>query len=126
MSAFFIVENCIESNELPEKPTMKHAYDDEMEGDEDYPTNSLFSIVYRSGGPPSVLRSGGKRPKVWVHYISAEEVMWDYSPQSDGYDHASSIYIHWLCIYHWFSFPFKNLFLCGQEAKTWPGLEKLV
>lgn len=82
MSAFFSVENCPESNELPEMQNADHIYNVE-EGDEDYPVDNLFSVLFRPGGPPSILRSGGKRPKVWVHYISAEEVMWDYNPQSD-------------------------------------------
>lgn len=82
MSAFFDVENCIESNELPEKPDIQRTYDENDEG----PIDNLFSIVYRAGGPPSILRSGGRRPKIWVHYISAEEVMWDYNPQGDRYD----------------------------------------
>ncbi|XP_053506054.1 coagulation factor VIII [Ictalurus furcatus] len=82
MSAFFSVENCPESNELPEKLNVQHTYEEE-ERDEDYPMDNLFSIVLRPGGPPSVLRSGGRRPKVWIHYISAEEVMWDYNPEGD-------------------------------------------
>lgn len=86
MSAFLTVENCPESNELPEKQNVQDFFDNVEEGDEDYPTNNLFSVVYRPGGPPSILRSGGRRPKVWVHYISAEEVMWDYNPQADRYD----------------------------------------
>lgn len=86
MSAFFTVENCPESNALPEKLNVQHTYEEE-ERDEDYPMDNLFSIVLRPGGPPSVLRSGGRRPKVWIHYISAEEVMWDYNPEGDRYDH---------------------------------------
>lgn len=93
MSAFFTVENCVESNELPEQQNKRHPYDDYMGEDEDYPTNNLFSIVYRSGGPPSILRSGGRRPKVWVHYISAEEVMWDYHPQGDRYVHWKDLHL---------------------------------
>ncbi|MCJ8739594.1 hypothetical protein PDJAM_G00049090 [Pangasius djambal] len=83
MSAFFTVENCPESNELPEKRNVQHTYDEDEEGDEDDPMDNLFSIVFQHHGPPSVLRSGGRRPKVWIHYISAEEVMWDYNPQGD-------------------------------------------
>lgn len=91
MSAYFTVENCPESNELPDKLNVQHTYDENEEGDEDYPTNNLFSVVYRPGGPPSILRSGGRRPKVWVHYISAEEVMWDYNPQGDRYDQWNNL-----------------------------------
>ncbi|KAB5554203.1 hypothetical protein PHYPO_G00047470 [Pangasianodon hypophthalmus] len=83
MSAFFTVENCPESNELPEKQNVQHTYDEDEEGDEDDPVDNLFSIVFQRHGPPSVLRSGGRRPKVWIHYISAEEIMWDYNPQGD-------------------------------------------
>lgn len=81
MSAFFTVENCPESNELPEKGNTDHTYN-ELDGDEDYTMDNLFSIL-RPGGTQSILRSGGRRPKLWVHYISAEEVMWDYNPQSN-------------------------------------------
>ncbi|KAI5097674.1 coagulation factor VIII [Silurus meridionalis] len=82
MSAFFTVENCPESNELPEKRNVQQTFDKD-DNDEDYPMDNLFSVLFRPGGPPSVLRSGGRRPKVWVHYISAEEVIWDYNPQGD-------------------------------------------
>ncbi|KAF5893336.1 coagulation factor VIII-like, partial [Clarias magur] len=79
MSAFFTVENCPESNELPEVQNV----DEKEEADMDYTKDNLYSILFRPGGPPSILRSGGRRPKVWIHYISAEEIMWDYNPQDD-------------------------------------------
>ncbi|KAG7335254.1 hypothetical protein KOW79_001850 [Hemibagrus wyckioides] len=88
MSAFFTVENCPESNELPEKGNTDHTYN-ELDGDEDYTMDNLFSIL-RPGGTQSILRSGGRRPKVWVHYISAEEVMWDYNPQSNRLSNPDS------------------------------------
>lgn len=84
MSAFFTVENCPESNELPEVQNV----DEKDEEDMDYTRDNLYSILFRPGGPPSILRSGGRRPKVWIHYISAEEIMWDYNPQDDRYDHC--------------------------------------
>lgn len=87
MSAFFTVENCPESNELPETRSVQHPDDEEDEWNEDYSVNNLYSIVFQHGGPPSILRSGGRRPRLWIHYISAEEVMWDYNPQGDRYDH---------------------------------------
>uniref|UniRef100_A0AAR2JSU8 Coagulation factor VIII, procoagulant component n=1 Tax=Pygocentrus nattereri TaxID=42514 RepID=A0AAR2JSU8_PYGNA len=85
MSAFFTVEDCPEPMEVSDKRTIKHAEDEEEEGDEAYSVDDLFStIVFQPGMPPSILRSAGsRRPKVWVHYISAEEVTWDYNPQSD-------------------------------------------
>uniref|UniRef100_A0AAR2KCK3 Coagulation factor VIII, procoagulant component n=1 Tax=Pygocentrus nattereri TaxID=42514 RepID=A0AAR2KCK3_PYGNA len=69
---------------VSDKRTIKHAEDEEEEGDEAYSVDDLFStIVFQPGMPPSILRSAGsRRPKVWVHYISAEEVTWDYNPQT--------------------------------------------
>ncbi|XP_066498216.1 coagulation factor VIII [Hoplias malabaricus] len=90
MSAYFTVEDCPEPVELPDKRNVKHTEEEEEEeeeegGDKDYSADDLFStIVFQPGGPSSVLRSTGRGgPKVWVHYISAEEVTWDYNPQSD-------------------------------------------
>ncbi|XP_062875113.1 coagulation factor VIII isoform X1 [Trichomycterus rosablanca] len=82
MSALFSVENCAESNQLPEKRNVQH--DEDEDGDEDYQADDFISIVLRPGGPPSILRSSGRgAPKTWVHYISAEEVSWNYVPQGD-------------------------------------------
>ncbi|XP_067314180.1 coagulation factor VIII [Pseudorasbora parva] len=81
MNAFFTVDNCLEPVPvpIPEKRTVKHDDDVDEEDDE----NNMFSIVYKQGGPVSILRSSAKgRPKVWVHYIAAEEMDWDYSSQS--------------------------------------------
>ncbi|TSK87429.1 Coagulation factor VIII [Bagarius yarrelli] len=89
MSAFFTVENCPESNQLPDIRNTYQPYN-EGEVDEDYPMDNLFSIVFQPGGPTSILRSGGRRPKIWVHYISAEEVMWDYNPQGDRLANSES------------------------------------
>lgn len=86
MNAFFTVETCPESNELPETQNAQDTDSDEDEDNEDYSVDNLYSIVFQSGGPQSVLRSFGRRPKVWIHYISAEEVMWDYNPQDERYD----------------------------------------
>ncbi|XP_076844555.1 coagulation factor VIII [Brachyhypopomus gauderio] len=85
MSAVFTVDNCPESAQLPDKRNVKWAEGEDKDGesDEDYPKDDLFStIVLRPGGPASILRSSGRRPKVWVHYISAEEISWDYNPGS--------------------------------------------
>uniref|UniRef100_A0A672RUL8 Coagulation factor VIII-like n=1 Tax=Sinocyclocheilus grahami TaxID=75366 RepID=A0A672RUL8_SINGR len=81
MNAFFTVDNCPEPvvAPIPDKRNVIHAGDEEEEEDED----NTFSIVFKQGGPVSVLRSSAKgRPKVWVHYIAAEEMDWDYSSQS--------------------------------------------
>uniref|UniRef100_A0A671RSP7 Coagulation factor VIII-like n=1 Tax=Sinocyclocheilus anshuiensis TaxID=1608454 RepID=A0A671RSP7_9TELE len=80
MNAFFTVDNCPEPvvAPIPDKRNVIRD-DDEEEEDED----NMISIVFKQGGPVSVLRSSAKgRPKVWVHYIAAEEMDWDYSSQS--------------------------------------------
>uniref|UniRef100_A0A8B9RD35 Coagulation factor VIII, procoagulant component n=1 Tax=Astyanax mexicanus TaxID=7994 RepID=A0A8B9RD35_ASTMX len=84
MSGFFTVEDCPEPADLPDKRNAKNSEEEDQQGDEDY-SNDLFStIVFGPGGPASVLRSTGRgRPKVWVHYISAEEITWNYIPQRE-------------------------------------------
>ncbi|XP_022532238.2 coagulation factor VIII [Astyanax mexicanus] len=84
MSGFFTVEDCPEPADLPDKRSAKNSEEEDQQGDEDY-SNDLFStIVFGPGGPASVLRSTGRgRPKVWVHYISAEEITWNYIPQRE-------------------------------------------
>uniref|UniRef100_A0A8C2FKZ4 Coagulation factor VIII, procoagulant component n=1 Tax=Cyprinus carpio TaxID=7962 RepID=A0A8C2FKZ4_CYPCA len=82
MNAFFTVDNCPEPMvaPIPDKRNVIHAGNEDEE-DED----NMFSIVFKQGGPVSVLRSSAKgRPKVWVHYIAAEEKNWDYSPSSSS------------------------------------------
>ncbi len=83
MNAFFTVDNCPDPAVAP-IPDKRNVIHDDDEEDED----NMFSIVFKQGGPVSVLRSSAKgRPKVWVHYIAAEEMDWDYSSQSgDRYD----------------------------------------
>ncbi|KAG1934570.1 coagulation factor VIII [Pimephales promelas] len=82
MNAFFTVEICPDplTIPIPDKRNVIHSDEnDQEEEDED----NMFSIVFKQGGPVSVLRSSAKgRPKVWVHYIGAEEIDWDYSSQS--------------------------------------------
>uniref|UniRef100_A0A8C2FM23 Coagulation factor VIII, procoagulant component n=1 Tax=Cyprinus carpio TaxID=7962 RepID=A0A8C2FM23_CYPCA len=97
MNAFFTVDNCPEPMvaPIPDKRNVIHAGNEDEE-DED----NMFSIVFKQGGPVSVLRSSAKgRPKVWVHYIAAEEKNWDYSSQSSdryvlikGPQHLGGIY----------------------------------
>ncbi|XP_017565233.1 coagulation factor VIII [Pygocentrus nattereri] len=101
MSAFFTVEDCPEPMEVSDKRTIKHAEDEEEEGDEAYSVDDLFStIVFQPGMPPSILRSAGsRRPKVWVHYISAEEVTWDYNPQSDRSSRMAPTVKRWGKVY---------------------------
>ncbi|XP_051513639.1 coagulation factor VIII-like [Myxocyprinus asiaticus] len=81
MNAFFTVDNCpdLVPARSPDKRNVKHS-DDDKEDDED---NMLSTIILKPGGPISVLRSSAKgRPKIWVHYISAEEMDWDFSSQN--------------------------------------------
>ncbi|XDV37758.1 hypothetical protein PO909_007314 [Leuciscus waleckii] len=89
MNAFFTVEDCPESLAvpIPDKRYVVHSDENELEEDED----NMFSIVFKQGGPVSVLRSSAKgRPKVWVHYIGAEEIDWDYSSKSGDRPSKSS------------------------------------
>lgn len=84
MNAFFTVDNCPEPVEVPspDKRNVKHSDDNDEGDDED---NMFSTIMFKPGGPMSVLRSSAKgRPKIWVHYISAEEIDWDYTSLSDG------------------------------------------
>ncbi|XP_030622577.1 coagulation factor VIII [Chanos chanos] len=84
MSAFFTVEYCPESvdkkdRRRPDPSVVEDEYDD-------ITLNDLVSIVLQPRGPPSVLRSGVKgTPKVWVHYIAAEEITWDYAPKTNDW-----------------------------------------
>lgn len=82
MNAFFTVDNCPDPVVAPIPDKRNVIHDDEEDED------NMISIVFKQGGPVSVLRSSAKgRPKVWVHYIAAEEMDWDYSSQSgDRYD----------------------------------------
>ncbi|XP_073676198.1 coagulation factor VIII-like [Garra rufa] len=79
MNAFFTVDDCPDPVVAPIPDKRNVIREDDKEEDED----NMFSIVFKQGGPVSVLRSSAKgRPKVWVHYIAAEEMDWDYSSQS--------------------------------------------
>ncbi|KAK2890793.1 hypothetical protein Q8A67_013436 [Cirrhinus molitorella] len=87
MNAFFTVDNCPDPVVAPIPDKRNVIPEDEDEEDED----NMFSIVFKQGGPVSVLRSSAKgRPKVWVHYIAAEEMDWDYSSQSGDRPSSSS------------------------------------
>ncbi|KAI2657139.1 Coagulation factor VIII [Labeo rohita] len=87
MNAFFTVDNCPDPvvAPIPDKRNVIREEDDEEDED------NMFSIVFKQGGPISVLRSSAKgRPKVWVHYIAAEEMDWDFSYQSGERPSSSS------------------------------------
>lgn len=74
MSATFTVNKCA-APVGPDKKNVKDDYGDFGEFED------FMSTVVFQRGVASVLRSGSKaRPKVWVHYIAAEEVTWDYAP----------------------------------------------
>ncbi|XP_016397886.1 coagulation factor VIII-like [Sinocyclocheilus rhinocerous] len=88
MNAFFTVDNCPEPVVAP-IPDKRNVIRDDEEEEED--EDNMISIVFKQGGPVSVLRSSAKgRPKVWVHYIAAEEMDWDYSSQSGDRTSSSS------------------------------------
>ncbi|XP_042593889.1 coagulation factor VIII-like [Cyprinus carpio] len=85
MNAFFTVDNCPDPVVAPIPDKRNVIHDDEEDED------NMISIVFKQGGPVSVLRSSAKgRPKVWVHYIAAEEMDWDYSSQSGDRTSSSS------------------------------------
>lgn len=82
MNAFFTVNNCNEPVVVPSPEKRNVKFPEEVkEDDED---NMFSTIVFKPGGPMTVLRSSAKgRPKIWVHFISAEEIDWDYTSHSD-------------------------------------------
>uniref|UniRef100_W5N8Q8 Coagulation factor VIII n=1 Tax=Lepisosteus oculatus TaxID=7918 RepID=W5N8Q8_LEPOC len=76
MSAYFSVENCPEEKMVRK---MSHDFDED-----EFDIESLSNvIVIDVTNPQAKIRSSAKlKPKKWVHYIAAEEVIWDYAPQT--------------------------------------------
>lgn len=84
MSAFFTVEDCPEPVSLPgpDLRKVKH-YEDYSEYGEEYPDGGgAFEIVNMQPNRPraQIRASRGQQSKTWVHYITAEEITWDYAP----------------------------------------------
>ncbi|KAJ8405238.1 hypothetical protein AAFF_G00322290 [Aldrovandia affinis] len=77
MSAFFTVEDCPEASE-----TLKKKYVTQSEEGLDYDLEEDLDVVATfMVNPVLMARSVKQRPKVWRHYIAAEEVTWDYAPE---------------------------------------------
>lgn len=76
MNAQFTVEDCPEAAQISKKSNFiqsdDYEYDISLEG-------LVSPILINSGLTP---RSAVKlKPKTWVHYIAAEEIVWDYAPE---------------------------------------------
>uniref|UniRef100_A0A6Q2XRP7 F5/8 type C domain-containing protein n=1 Tax=Esox lucius TaxID=8010 RepID=A0A6Q2XRP7_ESOLU len=75
MSAIFEVQDCPEPVTVP-KPDVRHVQQSEF--DEDYGEELFDTIVFTP--EKATGRSRGGKNKVWVHFIAAEEITWDYTP----------------------------------------------
>ncbi|KAG9346549.1 hypothetical protein JZ751_006860 [Albula glossodonta] len=74
MRAFFFVEDCPEQADNLDKKYVDHS-----EGFQDYDVDYMANTIMVN--PILMARSTVKlRPKVWTHYIAAEEITWDYAP----------------------------------------------
>uniref|UniRef100_A0A8C9TF17 Coagulation factor VIII-like n=1 Tax=Scleropages formosus TaxID=113540 RepID=A0A8C9TF17_SCLFO len=76
MNAHFTVDNCPEPAEMRDKKNAIHTDDYEY----DITLEGLVSTMVMNSGP-NVRSSVKLKPKVWEHYIAAEEVVWDYAPE---------------------------------------------
>ncbi|KAL4631181.1 coagulation factor VIII-like [Arapaima gigas] len=84
MNAYFTVENCPELVENRNKKNAIHTDNYEY----DVALEELVSTVVLN--PGLTARSTLKlKPKMWVHYIAAEEIMWDYAPELSESDRTS-------------------------------------
>ncbi|XP_072573145.1 coagulation factor VIII [Paramormyrops kingsleyae] len=84
MNAQFTVEDCPEAAQISKKSNFiqsdDYEYDISLEG-------LVSPILINSGLTP---RSAVKlKPKTWVHYIAAEEIVWDYAPELSEADRTS-------------------------------------
>ncbi|XP_048885551.1 coagulation factor VIII isoform X2 [Brienomyrus brachyistius] len=84
MNAQFTVEDCPEAAQISKKSNFiqsdDYEYDISLEG-------LVSPILINSGLTP---RSAVKlKPKTWVHYIAAEEIVWDYAPELSEADRNS-------------------------------------
>ncbi|RXM96455.1 E3 ubiquitin-protein ligase MARCH3 [Acipenser ruthenus] len=88
MNAYFSVESCPE--ELQERQVTPD-HDDEYE----FNTKDLLSGLFEMPPKLNVRSSLKKQPKKWVHYIAAEEVVWDYAPiiHNQRYRSLSTMYL---------------------------------
>lgn len=80
MNALFTVEKCPDVLPGPDLRNVKHKeYDDDYSYED---TDSLFNTINYQPKKPQVQAraSGGQRPQIWKHYITAEEDTWNYAP----------------------------------------------
>ncbi|KPP74504.1 coagulation factor VIII-like, partial [Scleropages formosus] len=84
MNAHFTVDNCPEPAEMRDKKNAIHTDDYEY----DITLEGLVSTMVMNSGP-NVRSSVKLKPKVWEHYIAAEEVVWDYAPELSGSESTS-------------------------------------
>nr|XP_046181148.1 coagulation factor VIII-like [Oncorhynchus gorbuscha] len=79
MSAVFEVEDCPEPVTVP-GPDVRRVQQSENEEDYEYGDDMFELFVFKPLKSRAVGRSRGGKNKVWVHYIAAEEISWDYAP----------------------------------------------
>uniref|UniRef100_A0A8C8I8T7 F5/8 type C domain-containing protein n=1 Tax=Oncorhynchus tshawytscha TaxID=74940 RepID=A0A8C8I8T7_ONCTS len=79
MSAFFKVEDCPEPVTVP-SPDVRQVQQSEDKEDYEYGDDMFETFVFKPGKDQAVGRSRGGKIKIWVHYIAAEEIIWDYAP----------------------------------------------
>ncbi|XP_064875162.1 coagulation factor VIII-like [Oncorhynchus nerka] len=79
MSAFFKVEDCPEPVTVP-GPDVRQVQQSEDKEDYEYGDDMFETFVFKPGKDQAVGRSRGGKIKIWVHYIAAEEIIWDYAP----------------------------------------------
>uniref|UniRef100_A0A4W5QDY1 Coagulation factor VIII, procoagulant component n=1 Tax=Hucho hucho TaxID=62062 RepID=A0A4W5QDY1_9TELE len=77
MSAVFEVEDCPEPVTVP-GPDVRQVQQPENEEDYEYGDDMFETFVFKPVKSQAVGRSRGGKNKVWVHYIAAEEISWDY------------------------------------------------
>ncbi|XP_053520467.1 coagulation factor VIII isoform X1 [Artibeus jamaicensis] len=78
MEAYVKVDSCPEEPQLRMKNNKKEEYYDEDFYDSDM---DIVRIDDDNSPPLFQIRSAAKKhPKIWVHYIAAEEEDWDYAP----------------------------------------------
>ncbi|XP_070295138.1 coagulation factor VIII-like [Salvelinus sp. IW2-2015] len=79
MSAVFKVEDCPEPVTVP-GPDVRRVQQSEDKEDYEYGDDMFETFVFKPGKGQAVGRSRGGKNKIWVHYIAAEEIIWDYAP----------------------------------------------
>ncbi|XP_036893723.1 coagulation factor VIII isoform X3 [Sturnira hondurensis] len=78
MEAYVKVDSCPEEPQLRMKSNKREEYDDDDYYDSDM---DIVRIDDDNSPPLFQIRSAAKKhPKIWVHYIAAEEEDWDYAP----------------------------------------------